>query len=233
MNICVISMENRIGTFLYKIGHMNHLKYCESNGYTYCEVNDFSKYGKRCAGQYYKFCVIHDVMMRNSDVDWYMWVDMDAFFTNFGKKIEDCIPDDEKTQICIAKDCDGGRWKLYDEGWNNGVFLMRNTELVRNFCNECGSDWIYELVNVLMSQRLSGCWDQACMTLLNKIGAYKDILQLIPAKSINCKWNTHYQGNGWKKGDFILHFAGMKNFFREQHLDEIGYNLETGEVGVK
>lgn len=74
--------------------------------------------------------------------------------------------------------------------------------------------------------------DQEMMQMLNKIGRFKNIVTEIQPKSFHSFLpDKAHVNNHWQKGDCILHLPGMKNALREDILQKIGYNLETGEVG--
>lgn len=215
MNITVCSMDDRTDTAVYSLIQYNHRKYCETNKYLYYEVNDFGKYSHaKSSPHWYKFEVIRECLA-DRNCDWVLWIDHDALFTNFDKRVEDFIQ--PNAEIIMSKDCMGERC-LWDYGWNNGVILLRNTERVRKFIDTLCSAWISELFFVLQHASITWFHEQSAMEwLFENVDEWKGICTEIPAKGFNSYIVERAEvGNAWEKGDFILHLAGMDNDTRQR-----------------
>ena len=231
--ICIVSYETRTNTATYRIAHRNHEQYAKSQSYSYFEVNNLSKYPSKDHPQWHKFDVIGEAVSKHPDCDYFLFVDMDVYFTNFNKRIEDFIPSEE-AQVCVSKDCVGGRTPLYDYGYCNGVILFKNTQLVREYFNELTQPWVYELGVKLMGAKLVNWRDQPMMQFLNKVGKYSNIITEVSPKSFHGMIHKpNFHENAWRKGDFILHLASYDEARRMAILNEVGFSQETGEVGTK
>ncbi len=229
--ICVVSMENHTGHLLYIVAHANHVEYCRRNGYEYYEANDFSKYPERDHAHWYKFPVIHDAMQSHPDMDYYLWIDMDAVFTNMDERLEQFIPDGD-AQILMSNDCKGGRHgSLADRGYCSGVVMLRNTELVRSFIEELSSELMYNLGQRCEKAGIIHYRDQDMITFLAQVGCYKGIITDISGKGFQSYINN-MGVDQWDKGDCILHLCGHGFGGKLDILKKIGYDLSTGEVGL-
>jgi hypothetical protein len=193
------------------------LSYCEKNNYPYLEVNDFSRYEPKPYPHFFKYEVIYEALQ---DTDWLLYIDFDALFTNFEKRIEDFISDDG--ELLISKDCDGGRCS-FDTGHNNGVMLIKNTPTIKKLFNTLKSKFIADEFAELHRRGATHFFDQSALTyMITKFDEFKNITKEIPAKSFNSYIDERaLVGNAWREGDFILHLAGMSNGERLNHINRL------------
>ena len=234
-NICVVSMENNTGHMLYIASHANHVAYCRRNEYTYFEVNDFSRYPDRNYPHLYKFNVIDEAMQKYPDMDYYLWMDTDAFFTSMETRLESFIHD-ENAQMLMTRD-HSAHWhgSMFDYGYCSGVVILKNTQDVRKFIKEETTELMYNLGTKMRQTGIIYYKDQDMFTFLAQIGGYRGILVDIPHEGFRSFRRPPKNGNvftAWKKGDYILHLLGNKFARKQEILKEIGYDLSTGEVGI-
>lgn len=234
-NICVISMENNTGHLLYIVAHANHVAYCRRNGYTYYEANDFSRYPEHDHPRWYKLNVIWDAMQKYPDMDYYLWIDMDAVFTNMDMTLES-IPPSEDAQIIMAKNRPPHHFNsMFDYGYNSGVVMFKNTPLVRRYAEEISSPLIYSLAKAMRDKGINHYYDQDLLTFMGQIGEYRGIITDVPTKTLQTfRWQPSRTEivEPWQKGDRIFHLVGHKFQDKLKILKEIGYDLSTGEVGI-
>lgn len=151
------------------------------------------------------------VMVENHDLDWIVWVDSDAIITNFTKRLEDFIPEDD-TEFIIGED-----WN----GFNVGVFFLKNNERTIHF--------LETLLNFQPSkeekQQYVQWWveseQHAMFQLRNMVNTKVVHHTLFNSYLINPNttndWRPRVPGPldpNWKykkfeKGDFALHAAGQ------------------------
>lgn len=116
--------------------------------------------------------------------DWLFWIDADAMFVNFDKKIESLI--DDNFDFIVASD---------DNGLNCGVMLMKCNDYMKTIlCKVYAKD---EFVN-------HQWWEQAGFhDLFYNDEEFFKRTKIVPKNKMNS-----YPAD-YKSGDFILHFANM------------------------
>lgn len=215
-------MKTGHGGALYKTVHGNHADYCEANGYEYYEVNDFSRYEPKLYPHFHKYDVVYEALQ---STDWLLYIDFDAVFTNFSKKIEDfIIPDAE---LILSKDCKGGRC-IFDTGFNNGVMLIKSTPTTKKLFSILKSKFIADEFGELQRRGTTYFFDQnALVYMIEKFDEFRRIVRETPAKSFNSYIKHRAEaGNAWSEGDLVLHLAGMSQRERASILKKILENNE-------
>jgi hypothetical protein len=131
--------------------------YCELNGYDYYVEKNEDEIKEKLEGRsptWYKPHLIKKVLKNNPDTDYVLFIDIDAIFTNFDRRIEEFITDD--FSIMMTKD--------YGPSLvNAGVMLLKNNQFSNNFI----SQW-WDICEEYPEYK-TGLWhDQTCIGLLHK-----------------------------------------------------------------
>lgn len=80
---------------------------------------------------YNKIIAVDSTLKDQRNFDWVLYIDSDAAVSNFNHKIEDIIARHEGKEIIVAQD---------SNGVNNGVFLIKNTEKMKEFLQKAYGD---------------------------------------------------------------------------------------------
>lgn len=194
------------------LGIKNKEEYCARHGYDFI-CGDKTLDASRGI-TWSKILLIQEVM-KNKDVKWIFWSDADALIMNTGLLIEDLI--DENYNLIINFD---------HNGYNSGHFLIRNCEWSRRFLEE-----VYthdEFVN-----DNDGEWEQGAMlkTLQSDL-KYSSATKTVPQRLMNSfpaligsLLQVTYQ-----PGDFVLHFAGVRDVHILKDLFEYYYPLASDQT---
>jgi hypothetical protein len=180
----------------------NKDKYATHRGYkAFAKMDNFSPE----AVHFDKFVHILQVLNDNPDLAWVWWLDNDAMITNFNCKIEDVI--DDSYDVIMATDV---------ASLNTGSFFVKNSENSRV--------WLEDMIAKRKDYLNDKKWfDQQCV--IDTYVTYKDIIKLVPQKSINSYdyrmygvQGTDMLGNNgqWEQGDWVVHWPGLNNSLRIQ-----------------
>jgi len=198
--------------------------YCEQHGYQYILENDTTKILNTLEGRsptWYKPKLIQEVLSQ-TDVDYVLFLDIDAVINDHADKIENYISADHE----LVFTTDYGHHSVM----NAGVFIVKNTEWVRNTM----STW-WELGDTLRGDanpRLevpiewkdkpgyfrTGLWhDQTCLTYMHDTDAeFRNKTTIITNRKLN--WKEPFDDN------FVYHgFAYGNTPFRK--LDYVYYTI--------
>ena len=80
---------------------------------------------------YNKIIAVDSALKDQRNFDWVLYIDSDAAVSNFKYNIEEIIARHKEKEIIIAQDSNGG---------NNGVFLIKNTERMKEFLQKAYGD---------------------------------------------------------------------------------------------
>jgi hypothetical protein len=80
---------------------------------------------------YNKIIAVDSVLKDQRNFDWVLYIDSDAAISNFKYNIEEIVARHEGKEIIIAQD---------SNGVNNGVFLIKNTERMKEFLQKAYGD---------------------------------------------------------------------------------------------
>ena len=192
------------GSPMRDLAWSNHNAYAARHGYTYRMITEVQPAYIQTP-QFFKNRLIVDwTVDPNPTADWLLFVDCDAFFTNFDTQIEDLIQTyvTNTTHVLVAED---------NGGINTGVMLVRR------------SQWSLDLFAAAMKHHhMSMAWDQSMVFYeLVSRSNWNDLevpLQYPPAGVVlvhQGHLNAYHEGTArswntyaWTKGDFIKHFAG-------------------------
>jgi hypothetical protein len=104
--------------------------YAHENGYTYISF-DYDLVPVFVSVYYNKIIAVDSALKDQRNFDWVLYIDSDAAVSNFNYKIEDIITRHEGKEIIIAQD---------SNGVNNGVFLIKNTDRMKEFLQKAYGD---------------------------------------------------------------------------------------------
>lgn len=127
MDLCIVSG----GTHLRLPSAINHKIYAEIHSADYrLECGSVKTLNSRF---YFKLDAVHRILPR---YDWVLWLDDDAFFTDFSIDIRDLcrsLPDDVWLALADGRVQSGGAWTQI----NSGVVLVRNCADSLDFLRLC------------------------------------------------------------------------------------------------
>lgn len=174
-----------------KLGLKNKQDYCIQRGYDFV-CGDKTLDPTRTI-HWSKILLILKTM-ENEKYQWIFWTDADALIMNTGLFIEDLI--DENYNLIINNDYNG---------FNSGHFLIRNCEWSRRFLRDAYTHT--EFVD-------HGEWDQgALLAALQENKEYLALTKTVPQRLMNSfpdALGILLQAT-YQPGDFILHFAGIRD----------------------
>lgn len=104
--------------------------YAHEKGYTYISF-DYDLVPVFVSVYYNKIIAVDSVLKDQRNFDWVLYIDSDAAVSNFNHKIEDIIARHNGKEIIIAQD---------SNGVNNGVFLIKNTDKMKEFLQKAYGD---------------------------------------------------------------------------------------------
>lgn len=175
---------------LGEIAYSKNKEYADKHGYDFrCSHDTFKTHYF-----FHKFHLIKELL---KDYDYIFWIDADAYFVNYDKKIEDFITDPEKLFI-VAID---------QEYLNTGVFIIKNHEI---------SDRILDTV-INVGPTIDHAFPDAFI-LKNIFDNNPNFVEYIkPQKLLNAYIYELYKNRmkpnpdgEFEKGiSFVLHFPGM------------------------
>jgi hypothetical protein len=188
-------------------------KYCEKHGYDYIVEKDDEKLRSLAADRAFTWIKPRLINQVIGDYDYVLFMDIDAIFCDFEKKIEEFI---EPGFDLVAAEDYGAHSKM-----NAGVLLFRNCDWTRNFLGDWwnkggilkGSD-VPDLgvKNEQEGYFKHGYWhDQSCLSYLY-LNGNQDHIKIISHRSFNW-WN-------YDEGNFIFH-AFARGHMRNRSLDKI------------
>lgn len=202
-NYAIVSMFNQPHAELAKhTWFSNKETYAKRHGYqSFAKVDNFSAE----AVHFDKFVHILHILESNPKLSWVWWLDNDAMITNFNHKIENVI--DDSYDIVMATDL---------ASINTGSFFVKNSENSRV--------WLKDMISKRKDYLNDKKWfDQQCV--IDTYVTYKDIIKLVPQKTINSYDYRMYNVQGidmlgndgqWEQGDWVVHWPGLNNNLRVQ-----------------
>ena len=222
MKIDVISF----GTNNYKIGNYTkkiNEKYCKKNNYNF---NYYHKIPFHLITRHPAWCKIFylNKKMNESNSDYVMWIDGDAFFCNNNIKIEKWITNDKSIIIGRDPGFTMDEYRKHPELLNSGVMIFKNTKenksLLKNIlynpihCANYNKNLTY---NILTTQR---GWDQAAIRYSYLNNKYmNENTHVILDTNFNNNTNDikkYIENNG-----FVLHLTNFNNKFYDKKTDTI------------
>lgn len=218
----VIGKEFKEATIL---GLQNKENYCKKQGYDFIYCEECLDSTRQL--NWSKILFLLNVM-ENSKCKWIFWTDADALVMNTEMRLEDLI--DEDYNLIINYDFNG---------FNNGHFLIRNCEWSRKFLREAYTH--DEFINDPEFEQ------GAMLKTLQQNYEYMKVTKIIPQRLMN-SYSDLYIGKflqaSYQPGDFILHFAGIRDLVLlkqafehyyplvQHHVRDLSYHHYLGIYGV-
>lgn len=192
---------------------LNKKEYAEKHGYKYIEINskehlDLSKSLKHSKFKntsvinfgWCKIALLKKILLENQDVEWFFWIDADAVFMNYFKKLEQFVS--EKAFFIVGRDCNG---------INVGTFFIKNCQRSIDFLDDvwkygprCGKNWWTETEQgaidhfSLKEKYFDGFW-----TVENHLfNSYVHECSSCGSGVLPCDM--------YESGDFVIHLPGVK-----------------------
>jgi galactosyl transferase GMA12/MNN10 family len=174
------------------LGIKNKRSYCNKHGYKFiCGTRTLDSSRPI---QWSKIKLILKTM-ENTSCKWIFWTDADSLIMNVDFPISNLI--DEQYNFILSRD---------RNSLNTGQFLIRNCKWSREFL-KC----VYAREECIRSN----VWEQQAVILeLEQNPRWMALTKIIPQRSINSyprEWIGDISECTYQDGDFILHFAGIRN----------------------
>jgi hypothetical protein len=189
----------------------NKRDYCEKHGYKFIEYtqrkdldlsvtipNSRFMEPRMIPIGWSKIELLKRVLLENKDIDWLFWIDADALFMNYNKKLESFVND--KSFFIVGQDCNG---------INVGTFFIKNCERSIQFLDDIWND----------GPTIGSWWtetEQGQIDLHGRSEKYFDGFWVVSNKLFNayihdcspglmpCSKYVHNE-------DFIIHLPGQPN----------------------
>lgn len=184
-----------------ELGNPNKLEYAMRHGYgfQFHRIDSLNEITYRCS-------VISSAL---SQVDWLLFMGADTLITNMTIKLESLIDCSVDWVYCVDIN-----------GLNNDVQLLRNTPATHEFLCHTNS-----LLDKGAIDNQKAQW--AAKDLANGFrfkGTTQKFMNSYCTEQCDI-WNLHDPQYRWSKGDFVVHFAGVRNERRvrlmKSHLQEV------------
>lgn len=193
----------------------NKRDYCRENGYELFSYNEEYNWDLSRGYGWMKVPLCIELLQnkKNSDIDWFFWIDTDACFMNFKRKLEEFI--DDWAFFIVGRDCNG---------INVGTHFFRNNKMSLDFFKDV---WrrgpqpikptlVYKGVdaekkNIFDVNQLPAT-EQGQYDYVSMQDKYRQHFSVVPNK----KFNAYIQGcvPGWMQsdryepGDIVIHLGG-------------------------
>lgn len=194
-----------------QLGLKNKQDYCTQHGYDFiCGEESLDK----ARGITWTKLLLLLKAMENSEYRWVFWTDADALIMNTDLLLEDLI--DENYNLIINYDFNG---------FNAGHFLIRNCEWSRQFLKKAYSH--KEFID-------DPEWEQGAMLAVLRESSYAAATKTVPQRLMNSFPDLYGQllQATYQPGDFILHFAGIREPSLLKRYFEHYYPLAKGQVSL-
>lgn len=171
---------------MVKPGLENKKQYCEQHGYDFICGEELLDPTRPIA--WTKILLVQKAL-DNPKYKWVFWTDADALVMNLAIPLEDLI--DEDYNFILTKDFNT---------YNSGHFFIKNTKWSKNFLTK-----IYNHTECINHD----IWEN--MAIIKEINENEDVkknTKILPARLMNSYVHDSLK-NGYHKGDFIIHFAGI------------------------
>lgn len=198
MNIAIVQVyDDNIKSYA-EYSRLLNAMYAHEKGYTYIGF-EYDLVPVFVSVYYNKIVAVDSVLKDQRNFDWVLYIDSDAAVSNFNYKIEDIIARHSGKEIIIAQD---------SNGVNNGVFLIKNTEKMKEFLQKAYGDR-----NFFHSKTP----EQSAMFHYLQT-EYQDIVGVESPHHMNAYLNgyadltsTKEDIKNWDKDSFIVHFFQLSS----------------------
>src|SRR5574343_1531469 len=124
--ICILTCENRHFDYI-KFHDSNVQDYCNKYGYTYIK---YKQIPTNLPVYWWKIYEI-DKLLNNNYYDYILWMDSDSIIVNKSYTIEQLISNCNNKDLIIGHDAGDSNT------FNAGIFLIKNTNIMKNFIKDC------------------------------------------------------------------------------------------------
>ena len=205
-NIKIITAEDRKNEYIV-LHDLSFSRYAQKHGYEYTRLDNCPKWQSTTY-----WCKIHKVKeMLNTDCDYVMWVDSDTIIVKDDEPLDKYISNFGEPDIIIGYD---GTWPFNNIfRCNAGVFLIKNSEVGRQFIEDCLIE-IHNRDKCVINGKETGnwsglCYEQGIMNMLLKTKYSKNVYS-----DISTKFILNYNDKIYDT--CVLHLAGSSNKERSQ-----------------
>ena len=199
MNIAIVQVYDEAIKNYAEYSRMINSIYCAKQGYKYICWN-YDLVPTEISVYYNKIQAIFNVMQSNKDIDYILYLDSDACIANHDIRIEEIIERQKGKEIVFGKDINGT---------NNGVFLIKNTEKMKEYLQKCFSDRRFFHTNFP---------EQNAMFAIALSDEYKDLVGWEEAMFFNAYYPAYKDYKSveryFDKDSFILHMQRLPEKFR-------------------
>lgn len=219
MNIAIVQVyDEKIACYSQYSTIINQI-YAVGHGYSYF-CWDHSIVPLYVSVYYNKIKAIYTVMMSDMQPDWILYMDTDAIITNFSINIEDIINRHENQEVIYGMDLNGK---------NSGVILIKNTQAMRDYLQDCYND------TSCYHTRLP---EQTALFKHAELKKYKDLVGFETMHFFNAylfKYaDMQYDERLWDRESFILHLQQISDKEKiaifKQHLAKMKlYHIDKKE----
>lgn len=175
--------------------------YCVKQGYTYL-CWEYDLVPAQISVYYNKIQAIFNAMNSDKNFEWILYLDSDACVANHNIRIEEIIERQQDKEIIFARDINGS---------NNGVFLIKNTEKMKEYLQKCFSDRRFYHTNFP---------EQNAMFAIALSDEYKDLVGWEEAMFFNAYYPLYKDfkqvDKYFNEDSFILHMARLPTKFRTE-----------------
>lgn len=199
MNIAIVQVYDEAIRNYAEYSRMINSIYCAKQGYKYICWN-YDLVPTEISVYYNKIQAIFNVMESNKDIDYILYLDSDACIANHDIRIEEIIERQKDKEIVFGKDINGT---------NNGVFLIKNTEKMKEYLQKCFADRRFFHTKFP---------EQSAMFAIALSDEYKDLVGWEEAMFFNAYYDRYKNfkklDRYFDKDSFILHMARLPEKFR-------------------
>jgi predicted O-methyltransferase YrrM len=170
----------------------NKQAYCQSHGYDFYCLDHCLDEARPAAWN--KILFIQEIL-KNNNYQWVFWTDADSLIMNLATPLESFL--DERYNLIITRD---------KNGVNSGQFFIKSCP------------WSLALLNDVYAHdefKEHPWWEnQALVSELAQREDYRCLTKIVPQRMFN-SYASEIQGSDpsvtFQTGDFIIHFAGVRN----------------------
>ena len=138
-----------------------------------------------------KLHLLRELILNDTSVDYFLWIDTDAVILNLDTKLRDFIVSDK--ELFITEDMNG---------FNTGIFFLKNSPWSLKFLSE-----------ILALQPTFHGHEQDAMArvLVRNRQFYYPHIEYLPQCALNSYPNYFGWWNAYQRGDFIAHVPGQRH----------------------
>lgn len=197
------------------VNKMNIRKYAEKHNYEHMVVSE--PFTTTRNAYWRKITLLREIMGKGDpSIKWIFWHDIDALITNHSVRLETLlgrVP--RNVGLVVTKDY---------LGLNSGNFFIRCSPNSMQFLDTVFVMRTHKVV------RASGFPEQKAMELLLKTKQWKSFVKWEDQRTFN-SFPVGVFGKRWRRGDFLIHFAGIPRDRAAQLMEE--YSTDPKQINNK